>query len=239
MKKLSSLSVFFPAYNEEKNIKKTVEKAAKILPKIAKNWEILVVNDGSKDRTGKIVEQLIKKEPRIRMITHTPNRGYGATVKTGLYNSKYDWIFFTDSDGQFNFAEIEKFIAAKDQAELIIGYRLKRNDPLVRILIAKLLKIWDGFFFGLNVRDPDCAFKLIKKKVVEQIPQLITESAITVTEFLVRAQKAGFKIMEIGVHHYPRREGKQTGSNPKVILKAFKETFSLWWSLYRTKTPDY
>lgn len=231
MNKLRNLSVFFPAYNEEKNIKRTVEKTAKILPKITNQWEILVVNDGSTDKTEQIVKRLMKRESRIRMITHTPNRGYGAAVKSGLYHSRFDWIFFTDSDGQFNFAEIEKFIAAKDQADLIIGYRLKRSDPPLRILIARLLKIWDWVFFRLNVRDPDCAFKLIKRKVIKKIPRLSTESAITVTEFLVRAQRAGFKIMEIGVHHYPRRAGKQTGADPRVIFKAFKESFSLWWSL--------
>lgn len=231
MKKLPSLSVFFPAYNEEKNIKNTVEKAVKILPEIAKQWEILVVNDGSKDQTEPIVKELIKKDSRIRMISHTPNRGYGAAIKTGLYNSRYDWICYTDSDGQFDFAEIDQFLAQQDKGDLIIGYRIKREDPFLRLLIGKLLRLWDILFFGLNVRDPDCGFKLIKKEVVDKIPKLVTESGITETEFLVRAQRAGFKIVEVGVHHYPRKAGAQTGANPAVILKAFKETFSLWWSL--------
>ncbi len=234
MKKLSSLSVFFPAYNEEKNIKRTVEKALKILPQIANQWEILVVNDGSTDKTEQIVKRLMKRESRIKMITHTPNRGYGAAIKTGLYNSKYQWICFTDSDGQFDFSEIDKFLAQKDKGDLVIGYRIKRKDPFQRILIAKLLRLWDFFLFGLNVRDPDCGFKLIKKEVVDKIPKLTTESGITETEFLVRAKKAGFKIIEIGVQHYPRKEGKQTGADPRVIFKAFKESFSLWWSLLRS-----
>lgn len=234
MVKLRALSVFFPAYNEEKNIKKTVEKAAEILPKIANQWEILVVNDGSTDKTEEIVEHLMKKESRIKMITHTPNRGYGAAIKTGLYNCKFDWICFTDADGQFDFQEIDKFLEKKDQADLIIGYRIKRKDPSKRVLIGKLLWLWDLIFFGLNVCDPDCGFKLIKKEVVDKIPKLTTESGITETEFLVRVQRCGFKIMEIGVHHYPRKEGKQTGANPRVIFKALQESFSLWWSLLRS-----
>lgn len=233
MNKLSSLSVFFPTYNEEKNIQKAIESALKILPVITDQWEILVVNDGSKDQTGEIVKQLMKKEPRLKMITHTPNRGYGAAVKTGLYNFCSDWLFFTDADGQFDFLEIKKFVACQNQADLIIGYRLKRSDPALRIFLAKLLKIWDRLFFGLKVCDPDCAFKLIKRKVIEKIPHLTTESALTVTEFLVRSQRAGFKIKEIGVHHYSRTVGQQTGGNPKVIFKALKETFWLWWQLFK------
>lgn len=229
--KVQAISVFFPAYNEEKNIKKTVTEAVKILKKIAKDWEIVVVNDGSTDKTGEIVKKLIKKEPRISMITHTPNRGYGAALKSGLYNAKYPWIAFTDADGQFAFSEVDKFLEKKDEADLIIGYRLQRRDPPLRIFIAQLLRIWNLIFFGLWLKDVDCGFKLIKKEVVDKIGTLKTESAITESEFLVRAKRAGFKIVEIPVHHYPRKKGKQTGGDIRIIWKAFKETFLLWKSL--------
>lgn len=229
--KVQAISVFFPAYNEEKNIKKTVTEAVKILKKIAKDWEIVVVNDGSTDKTGEIVKKLIKKEPRISMITHTPNRGYGAALKSGLYNAKYPWIAFTDADGQFAFSEVDKFLEKKDEADLIIGYRLQRRDPPGRVFIAKLLKIWNLVFFGLWLKDVDCGFKLIKKEVVDKIGTLKTESAITESEFLVRAKRAGFKIVEIPVHHYLRKKGKQTGGDIRIIWKAFKETFLLWKSL--------
>lgn len=201
------------------------------MEKIAKKWEIIVVNDGSTDETGEIVKRLIKKHPEISMITHTPNRGYGAALKTGLYNCQYPLIVYTDSDGQFDFSEIDKFLEKKDEADLVIGYRLCRRDPPLRIFIAKLLKIWNFIFFGLWVRDADCGFKLIKKEVVDKIGPLKTESAITETEFLARAKRAGFKIIEVPVHHYPRKEGKQTGGNIRVIFKAAKESFNLWRAL--------
>jgi len=228
---VKAISVFFPAYNEEKNIKQTIIKAVAVLEKIAQNYEVIVVNDGSTDKTGQIVNNLIKKNPRISMITHTPNRGYGAALKSGLYHASYPWIAFTDADGQFDFGEIEKFLAKKDQADLIIGYRLKRRDPLPRIIIAQLLRIWNFILFGLWLKDADCGFKLIKKEVVDKIGPLKTESAITETEFLARAKRAGFKIIEVPVHHYPRKAGKQTGGNLKVIFKAIKESLSLWQEL--------
>jgi glycosyltransferase involved in cell wall biosynthesis len=229
--KIAAISVFFPAFNEQKNIKKTVSEAVKVLKRIAKNWQVIVVNDGSQDKTGEIVEGLIKKELRISMITHTPNRGYGAALKSGLYSAQYPWIAFTDADGQFDFSEIDRFLANKDKADLVIGYRLRRQDPFLRILIAKLLQIWNLILFGLWVRDADCGFKLVKKEVVDKIGPLKTESAITETEFLARAKKAGFKIFEVPVHHYPRKEGKQTGGDFKVIFKAIKESLNLWKSL--------
>jgi len=232
---ISELSVFFPAYNEEKNIKSTVESAIKILQEIAGKWEVIVVNDGSTDRTQSIVEKLIKKYPdEVRLISHNPNKGYGGALKTGLYNCKMKWIAFTDSDGQFKFDEIIHFIdvAKREKADLVIGYRLKREDPFIRIMIANLLKIWNFILYGVWFKDADCGFKLVKKQVVDEIPKLQTESAITETEFLIRSKKAGFKISEVGVRHYPRSQGHQTGGNPKVIWKAVVESFKLWKAVH-------
>lgn len=228
---VEELSVFFPAYNEEANIEETVTKAVAVLEKIAKRWEVIVINDGSTDRTGEIAEKLIAQEKRIRMITHTPNRGYGATIKSGLYHSRYNLIAFTDADGQFDFAEITKFLEKIKEADLVAGYRLVREDSRLRIFNAKLWEFLVKAMFGLKVKDPDCGFKLIKKTVVEKIGPLSTESAVTESELLVRAQRAGFKIKQIGVSHYPRRKGKQTGANLKVITRALKQAFGLWFTL--------
>lgn len=124
MKKIKELSVFFPAYNEEANIKNTVEKALKVLPNVADKWEIVIIDDGSKDKTGAIVRQMAEKEKRIRLITHDPNRGYGGALQSGLYGTKYEWITFTDADGQFDFSEISKFIETQKEtgADMVIGY---------------------------------------------------------------------------------------------------------------------
>ena len=228
--KVDGLSVFFPAYNEEANIGKILRRAVKILPQMAKKWEILVINDGSTDRTGKIVEELIKKEPRIRMITHTPNRGYGATLKSGLYNSLYQLILFTDADGQFDFSEAERFLKAQSEtkADLVIGYYLKRAVPFYRIWASRAWEMVIFLMFGLKVRDIDCGFKLLRKEVVEKISRLQSERGPFISsELLIKAKKAGFKIVELGVRHYPRKEGRATGASLRVGLSGFWELVKL------------
>lgn len=229
--KIASLSVFFPAFNEEKNITKTVTAAIEVLEKRVGQYEVIVVDDGSTDQTGTIVKELIKKNSKIRLITHTPNRGYGAALKSGFTHCQYPWIAYTDSDNQFNFQEIDHFLDQRDEADLIIGYRSPRRDPWQRLGIGQMLKFWNLIFFGLWVHDVDCGFKLIKKKVIDQIGILQTSSGMTETELLVKAKKSGFKIMEIPVTHYPRQAGRQTGAEPCVIWRSIKESFQLWQNL--------
>jgi glycosyltransferase involved in cell wall biosynthesis len=230
---VDSMSVCLPAYNEEKNIESTVKDAVLVLDKVVKSWEVVVVDDGSKDNTGKILKSLNKKEPRIKVVTHNPNRGYGGALKSCLYTAKHDWIIFADSDGQFKFDATYHFLdeAKKHQADMVIGYRLQRQDPASRKLIGLMLKVWNFILYQVWFKDADCGFKLISKKVINGIPKLQTESAITETEFLIRAKRAGFKICETGVRHYPRVEGEQTGGNFKVIFKALRESFLLFKAL--------
>lgn len=225
--KLTSLSIFFPAYNEEGNIATTIIDARNAAEEVSKSYEIIVVDDGSKDRTAEVVLELKKYIHNIRLISHKTNRGYGAAVKTGLKACKMDWIFFTDSDGQFHYDELHKFVGARDDADLVIGYRRKRMDPFHRIFVAQiLLKLWNFALFGLTVRDVDCAYKLFRREVRDSI-KLETQSAITITEFIVKAKALGYKIIQLPVHHYPRKFGKQTGGNWHVIVKAAKESFAL------------
>lgn len=233
MKKVPQLSVFFPAYNEEENIKDTLVKAIRVLKEIADKWEAIVVNDGSTDRTGEIVKQLAKENENIRLITHKVNKGYGGAIKTGIFSSRYSLIAYMDSDGQFDFEEIKKFLAKIKKADLVAGYRKKRIDSLYRRVLARILWLADWVLFGLTVKDVDCGFKLFKKEVVDKIGKLVTESAITETEFVVRAKKAGFKIIQVGVNHNPRVEGEQTGGKLKIILKAAIEGLKLWQLLLK------
>lgn len=234
MQMISELSVFFPAYNEEANIVKTVEAARKILPAVAEKWEIIVVNDGSSDRTGEMAAEIAKKDPRVRVITHTPNRGYGAALKSGFYRSKYDWVTFTDSDGQFDFSEITNFIEKQREtnADLVIGYYKKRQVSFFKVITSKAWEMLVSILFGLKVKDIDCGFKFIARKVIKGIPKLESErGAFISSEFLIKAKKAGFKIVEIPVSHKPRRVGKGTGRNINVIVRSFIDLLKLWRKL--------
>jgi len=230
MKKINAISVFFPAYNEEKNIKKTVLSSYNKLKKIADRFEIIVVNDGSKDKTLEIVRGLEKFDKRIKLINHKHNKGYGGALKTGFYNCRYEWIFFMDSDGQFNFSEIDKLIDVqkKTKSDLVIGSYLSRKVSFFRRLNTFLWQSLVYLVFGLNVKDIDCAFKLINKKVIDSIPVLESgRGAFISTEFLVKAKLGGFKISEVPVQHFERSDGVSTGADLKVILNSFKDLMML------------
>lgn len=232
--KLPSISVFFPAYNEEDRVAMTVERALKVLPKVALRWEVIVVNDGSTDKTADVINALAKKYKSVRAIHHRINRGYGAAFKSGLYGTKYDWVAFTDSDGQFNFSEITNFIAKQKatNADMVIGYYKKRQVSKTKIITSKMWEYFVYFLFGLKVHDIDCGFKFISKKVIDAISDLESErGAFISSEFLIKARKKGFKIVEIPVTHYPRIAGQGTGRDIKVIINSFKDLFKLWWKL--------
>jgi glycosyltransferase involved in cell wall biosynthesis len=230
MKIIREISVFFPAYNEEKNIKKTVLNAESILKKIADKYEILIIDDGSRDNTSGIIKPLAASNKSIRLIRHEVNKGYGAALISGFYNCKYELIAFMDSDGQFDFSEIVKFIDVqkKTNADLIIGYYIKRRVSLFRILNSKIWQFLVMILFGLKVKDIDCGFKLVKKKVIEKIPKLESQrGAFITTEFLVKAKSEKFKITEIPVSHYLRNEGEATGAKIEVIISSFRDLFKL------------
>ncbi|PIV00182.1 glycosyltransferase family 2 protein [Candidatus Shapirobacteria bacterium CG03_land_8_20_14_0_80_39_12] len=232
MEKLTELSLFFPAYNEEANLKETVEKAIPVLSKVANKFELIIVDDGSKDRTGEIADKLAKKYSFIRVIHHRSNKGYGEALKSGFYSAKYEWIVFTDSDGQLDFSEVAKLIEVKNDVDIVVGYRLDRQDSLVRKLFGTGWTMLANLLLGTKVRDVDCAFKLINKKVIETIPRLeSTRGGMISPELLGRAIKAGFKIKEVGVHHFSRTKGKQSGAELKVILKSFIDLGKLWWQI--------
>jgi glycosyltransferase involved in cell wall biosynthesis len=233
-KLISELSVFFPAYNEEASIKNTVEAAKKVLLRIADEWEIIIVNDGSNDRTGEIAGKLGEEDKRISVINHFPNKGYGEALKSGFYNSRYQWIAFTDSDGQFDFSEVTNFIRKQREtgADLVIGYYKKRRVSFFKILTSRLWEVVVFILFGLKARDIDCGFKFISKEVVKTIPKLESErGAFISSEFLIKARKSGFKIVEIPVTHYPRIRGAGTGRKLNVIIKSFIDLFRLWGKL--------
>jgi glycosyltransferase involved in cell wall biosynthesis len=231
MKKVSELSIFFPFWNEEKNMEQVVIKAIPIAQKIAKKWEIIMVDDGSSDNTAEVATRLESKNPNLRLVSHEPNRGYGAALKEGFESAKYNLIVFTDGDGQFDFSEITKFLDKIENADIVIGLRKKRSDNPLRHILMNLLKIWDLLLFGFYFRDIDCGFKLFRKEAINKIMPLQSEGAMITTEILAKAKKTHLKILQVEVNHYPRVYGDQSGGNLRVIIRAIRESLSLWKEL--------
>jgi len=228
--RLASLSAFMPAYNEEANIRWVAEDVLAKLRMVTDDLELIIVNDGSADRTGEIINILEREYPEIVAQHHTTNRGYGAALRTGFSNCRKEFIFYTDGDGQFDSGEISKLIPLLDNADVVSAYRVDRKDPWNRKLNAWLYNMFLLIFFRLNVRDVDCAFKLYRGKFFDGI-QLKSDGALIDAEALIKLKKAGARIAQVGVHHYPRLVGEQTGSKLKVILKTAKEIWENWRDL--------
>ncbi len=225
-RRLPSLSVVLPAFNEQYNLRATVEAARHILPGIATQWEIIVVNDGSGDATGHICDTLASQIAEVRAVHHPDNKGYGAALKSGIMEARHDWIFFSDSDGQFDFAEISRLLEHAETHDIVAGYRRRRNDPPYRALNAAGWKMLVRFTLGVKVRDIDCAFKLFRRSVFEKV-QIRSVGAMVNTEIFCQAFKFGMRITEVEVTHYPRVHGQPTGAKLRVILKAMRELIKM------------
>lgn len=217
-----SVSVILPAYNEGDNILSIIIKSREVLSGYFKDWEIIVVDDGSKDNTRYIVEKVSQEDRRIRIISHVKNVGYGGALRTGFRNSRYNLIFFTDSDSQFDMEEIRSLLPYLEQSDMVAGYRIRRADPMHRLLNAWLYNWLVKVIFRIKIRDVNCAFKFIKRDVLDAV-SLESNGALINAELLYKARKKGFRILETGVHHYPRKTGSQTGARPVVVFKMFFE----------------
>jgi glycosyltransferase involved in cell wall biosynthesis len=227
VKVLESLSIFFPIYNEVANIPLLIDSANKIIPKLVKDYELIIINDGSDDGSEEVAKSLIKNQAHWRLVSHQKNLGYGEVLKTGIRSAKKDWIFFTDGDLQFDFKELAKFLVHTDKHQVIIGYRQKRAEGWARSFNARLFKLYIDILFRLHVKDIDCAFKLIKADLLKNL-KLNSGSAFTSSEILYRLKKQKIKFKELSVTHYPRRYGRATGANFKVIVKACYEALETY-----------
>lgn len=229
-KKLPELSIFFPFWNEGENIEEVISKALFIAPKVAVRWEIIMVDDGSTDETLDIANSLASKNQNLSVVSLHPNRGYGAALKAGFEHSKYKYIVFTDGDLQFDFSEVPKFIEKIEDEDIVIGYRKVRRDQkiLKRLLLMNLLKVGDFILFGIRFKDIDCGFKMFRKEAIDAISPLRSEGAMITTEILAKAIRKKLKIKEVGVEHYIRRHGLQTGANFPVVMRAILESMTLW-----------
>jgi putative flippase GtrA len=225
-----SISVVMPAYNEEGIIAETVSSVLGVLHAWGMDFEILVVNDGSTDRTGEIVAALVDAHPRIRLVTHATNEGYGASLVSGFDAATKELLLFMDSDGQFDFRDLLEFFPLIDSYDAVIGYRVDRQDTWMRKLNAWGWKQLIGWVLGVHVRDVYCAFKLLRTEFLHRHP-LETRGAMINAELLCRLKRAGCSYKEVGVMHLPRLYGQATGAKPSVVLRAFREliVFARGW----------
>lgn len=222
-----SLSLFFPAYNEEANIRESVMQADTVLRTLVDEYEIIVINDGSKDATGSIADMLAKQNKHVRVVHHNPNQGYGGAVISGIKAATKDYVFFTDADLQFDLKEIKKLLKFVPEYDVVLGYRAKRRDPIMRLANAKAWNLLNRILFGLKVKDIDCAFKLFKRDVIQSVP-IKSRGAMISAEFLIRLQRKDIKFKEVAVTHLPRTAGSPTGAKPAVIMRAFRELIQMY-----------
>ncbi len=222
-----SISVFFPCYNEQDNVTRTVEGALAVLKELNADFEVIIVDDGSSDATGQIADRIASQNDRVKVVHHPTNLGYGAALKSGFNVATKELVFYTDGDGQFNINEMPPLLPLMKQYDIVSCYRLNRQDNIVRKINGWAWTKLSCLLFGMKIHDIDCAFKLYKKEIFDNI-KLLSTGALIDTEILARAIRKGYCVTQKGVHHYPRIAGVQTDANLRLILRAFKELFKLY-----------
>ena len=236
--KVERLSYFFPAHNEAPNLGGLVEEALETLPSLADTFEIVIVDDGSKDDTGRIADELVAAHPDVvRVVHHPTNYGYGAALRSGFRAARYELLCFTDGDRQFRVADLGRLterLAQADAPDVVVGFRIKRADPIVRTLYAKVYRFANRVWFGLKVRDVDCACKLFRREALEGI-RVESGGAFFSAELLIKLRAKGATLTEVGVPHHPRTAGSPTGAKPSVIWRAVKDFWSLRLRLWANR----
>jgi len=222
-----SISVFLPCYNEQDNIGRTVEQALDVLKKLNADFEVIIVDDGRSDETAQIADKIAEQNNAVKVVHHPANLGYGAALQSGFKAATKKLVFYTDGDGQFDINELPPLLPLMKQYDIVSCYRLNRKDSFIRKINGWCWTKLVCLLFGMKLRDIDCAFKLYKREIFDNI-RLLSTGALIDTEILARALRKGYRITQKGVHHYPRTAGSQTGANAKVVFRAFKELFKLY-----------
>jgi glycosyltransferase involved in cell wall biosynthesis len=230
MGRLPGLSVFLPAHNEQANIERVVFGFCKELPNSADAFEVIVVDDGSRDKTGEIADRLAATDPRVKVVHHPVNRGYGGAVISGIRAATMPWVLLSDGDGQFDPADVKLLADRAEGHDVVVGRRAHRADPLMRRINGKSWHILVNLMFGLSISDIDCGFKLFRRAVVEKM-ELRANGAMISTELMARLAGSNARICEVDVKHLPRTAGESSGANLRVIGRAFKELFRLYRDL--------
>lgn len=236
--RVAALSYFFPAHDEEANLEGLVEEALAALPALAERFEIIAVDDGSKDRTPQLADRLAAASPDlVRVVHHPTNLGYGAALRSGFRAARYDLVAFTDGDRQFRVADLGRLtarLAGADAPDAVVGFRIRRADPAIRTVYARLYQLANRTLFGLRVRDVDCACKLFRREALTGV-KVQSGGAFFSAELLIKVRAAGRSVVEEGVNHYPRTAGSPTGAKPSVVWRAVKDFWDLRLRLWANR----
>jgi glycosyltransferase involved in cell wall biosynthesis len=231
-----SLTVVLPAHNEADNLPIVVPEVISTLPRFTDDFEVIVVDDGSRDGTRQILESLAREHPQLRVERHKVNRGYGAALATGFRSSTGDFVMFMDSDRQFRIADLDLLSPFVGKFDVVAGFRKERNDPLHRRVFAEIFNVTVRVLFGVHMRDIDCAFKVFRGNQIRSL-NLTAPGALINTEIQAKLRRIGATVEQVGVHHYPRVAGQATGGSLPVIVRAMRETVVLWWQMHSYTPP--
>lgn len=231
-----SLSVVLPAFNEADNIDEAIEGAVRALRSLVREWEVVVVDDGSADDTSARVAAWGSREPGVRLVQHPRNRGYGAALRSGFRAARMDHVFFTDSDLQFDLSELALLLPHTLRYDIVAGFRHDRQDPWNRRLNAWAWGRLVDAVFDVGVRDVNCAFKVFRREVLDRVA-IRSDGAFVNTEILAKARAHGYRVRQVPVTHYPRTLGSQTGARPRVVVRAFLDLGLLYGDLRGVEQP--
>ncbi|HYV56656.1 MAG TPA: glycosyltransferase family 2 protein [Candidatus Nitrosopolaris sp.] len=224
------MSIFFPAYNDWGTIASLVVLAAAVARELTDDWEIIVVNDASPDHTPMILDELRRYVPRLRVVAHERNRGYGGALRSGFAAASKEYVFYTDGDAQYDVRELRALWENRADADLVNGYKIARSDPLHRIIIGRIYHHIVRLAFRLHVADVDCDFRLLRRSIFDRI-ELTRDSGVICVELMTKIEKNGFRIAEVPVHHYHRLHGRSQFFNFRRVFQVVRELGVLWWEL--------
>jgi glycosyltransferase involved in cell wall biosynthesis len=232
---VESIAAFFPCYNDEATIGSMVNLALVTIDKVGADGEVIVIDDGSTDDSPQVLKDLAAAEPRVRVVTHEVNRGYGGALLSGFAAARKQWVFYTDGDAQFDPAELERLVcAARPDVDVVQGYKLRRADSLLRRVVGRVYHRFVALMFGLKIRDTDCDFRLIRKDVLDRVKLTSTSGTICV-ELVRKLQDTGARFVEVGVHHYPRLHGHSQFFKLSAVVRSLWDLAGLWMSLVLLK----
>lgn len=228
--RIPAISVFLPSHNEEGNVERVVRSYLAELPRVADDFEVIVVDDGSRDRTGEIADRLAAEDSHVKVVRHHVNQGYGGAVISGIRAATKPYVLLCDGDGQFDPSDLERLIPFVPEYDVVAGHRVRRADPLIRKINGKAWTILVRVLLGITISDIDCGFKLFKREKLEGMV-LRARGAMISTELMARLAGRNAKVIEVDVKHLPRLTGEQSGANLKVVARAFKELIALYREL--------